>query len=372
LLLAAARVAAEPMPMQVMIPAAPELPAKAYYLEDFNSGRVLAESNADERLPPASLTKIVTAYVVFRELGSGNLKLTDMVTISPKAWHTEGSRMFVEVNKQVPVEDLIKGMIIQSGNDASVALAEHIAGDETIFAQLMNQHAERLGMKNSHFTNSMGLPDPGHYTSARDLAIVTRSIIREFPQYYKWHSLKEFYFNGIKQMNRNKLLWRDDTVDGVKTGHTEDAGFCLVASALRDGMRLISVVMGTKSDEARASSNQALLNYGFRFFETRPLYKGGEKLAESKVWKGAEPAVPVGLRDDLYVTIPRKQYDKLKATMDLDKEMAAPIGKGQVLGRVNIHLNDEVITQAPLVALQEVAVGGVFRRLLDNLRLMMQ
>ncbi|TAN49197.1 MAG: D-alanyl-D-alanine carboxypeptidase [Methylococcaceae bacterium] len=357
---------------QVMIPAAPDLPAKAYYLEDFHSGRVLAEFNADEHLPPASLTKIMTAYVVFRELGSGNLKLTDKVTISPKAWHTEGSRMFIEVNKQVPVEDLVKGMIIQSGNDASVALAEHIAGDDAIFAQMMNQHAERLGMKNSHFMNSMGLPDPEHYTSARDLAIVTRAIIREFPQYYKWHSQKEFFFNGIKQMNRNKLLWRDETVDGVKTGHTEDAGFCLVASALREGMRLISVVMGTKSDEARASSNQALLNYGFRFFETRPLYKGGEKLAESKVWKGAQSAVPVGLRADLFVTIPRKQYDKLKATMDMDKEIAAPVSKGQVLGRVNIYLNDEAVTQTPLVALQDVAEGGFFRRLMDNIRLKMQ
>ncbi|BBL71867.1 D-alanyl-D-alanine carboxypeptidase family protein [Methylogaea oryzae] len=361
--------------MQIMIPAAPELPAKAYYVEDFHSGRVLVESNADERLPPASLTKIMTAYVVFRELGNGNLKLTDLVTISQKAWHTEGSRMFIEVGKKVPVEDLIKGMIIQSGNDASVALAEHIAGDETIFAQMMNQQAERLGMKNSHFINSHGDVTPEvqaqHYTTARDMSIVTHAIIREYPQYYKWHSQKEFFFNGIKQMNRNKLLWRDETVDGVKTGHTEAAGFCLVASALRDGMRLISVVLGTKSDEARASSNQALLNYGFRFFETRPLYKAGEKLAEAKVWKGAESAAPMGLREDLYVTIPRKQYEKLKATMDMDKEIAAPIAKGQVLGRVNIYLNDEVITQAPLVALADVAAGGIFRRMMDNIRMIM-
>lgn len=355
-----------------MIPAPPELPAKAYYLEDFHSGRVLAETNADEHLPPASLTKIVAAYVVFRELGSGRLKLTTMVTISPKAWRTGGSRMFIEVHKQVPVEDLIKGMIIQSGNDASVALAEHIAGDESVFAQMMNQQATRLGMKNSHFTNSTGLPDPAHYTTARDLSLVTRAIIREFPQYYKWHSQKEFFFNGIKQLNRNKLLWRDETVDGVKTGHTDEAGFCLVASALRDGMRLISVVMGSKSDEVRTSANQALFNYGFRFFETRPLHKALEKLAESKVWKGSESSVPVGLRDDLFVTIPRKQYDRLKATMELNKEIAAPVTKGQVLGRANIYFDNEVITQAPLVALQDVGEGGVFRRLLDNLRLMMQ
>lgn len=355
---------------QILIPAPPDVASKAYYLEDFHSGRVLGEQNADERLPPASLTKIMAAYVVFRELGSGNLKLTDPITISEKAWHTEGSRMFVEVNKQVPVEDLLKGMIIQSGNDASVALAEHIAGDESTFAQMMNSHAERLGMKNTHFTNSMGLPDPEHYTTARDLAIVTEAIIREFPEYYKWHAMKEFYFNGIKQLNRNKLLWRDDTVDGVKTGHTDEAGFCLVASAKREGMRLISVVMGAKSDAGRASANQALLNYGFRFFETRELYKASEKLADVRVWKGAETNVPVGLADDLYVTIPRKHYDRLKATVDVDKQVGAPVEKGKALGRVNISLSDEVVTQVPLVALKDVGEGGLFRRLVDQVRMM--
>lgn len=361
---------------QIVIPAPPELPAKAYFLQDFNSGRVIAENHADERLSPASLTKIMTAYVVFRELGAGNLKLTDLVTISEKAWRTSGSKMFVEVNQQVPVEDLIKGMIIQSGNDAGVALAEHIAGDETTFAQLMNQHAERLGMKNSHFINSHGdvSPEeqPQHYTSAHDIAIVTRAIIREFPEYYKWHSQKEFIFHGIKQLNRNKLLWRDPTVDGVKTGHTDAAGFCLVASAVRDNMRLISSVLGTKSDEARASTNQALLNYGFRFFETRTLYKANAKLAETKVWKGAQSTVPVGLKEDLLVTAPRKQYDQLRATLDADKEMTAPVEKGKVMGKVNIYLNDEVIMQAPLVALEDVAQGGVFRRMIDSVRLLAQ
>lgn len=359
---------------QIIVPAAPELPAKAYFLQDFNSGRVLAEANADERLPPASLTKIMTAYVVFHELGAGNLKLTDQVTISEKAWRTKGSKMFIEVNQQVAVEDLIKGMIIQSGNDAGVALAEHIAGDEATFAQMMNNQAERLGMKNSHFINSHGdvvqEDQADHYTTARDMAIVTRAIIREFPEYYKWHAQKEFMFQGIKQLNRNKLLWRDPTVDGVKTGHTEAAGFCLVASALREGMRLISVVLGGKSDESRASANQALLNYGFRFFETRPLYKAGEKLAESKVWKGVQSVVPVGLKEDLLVTIPRKQYDKLKANLEVDKEMTAPIEKGRVMGRVNIYLDDEVITQMPLVALQQVEQGGFFRRMVDSVRLM--
>jgi D-alanyl-D-alanine carboxypeptidase (penicillin-binding protein 5/6) len=357
---------------QILIPAPPDVASKSYFLEDFHSGRVLGEMNADERLPPASLTKIMAAYVVFRELGSGNLKLTDPVTISEKAWHTEGSRMFVEVNKQVPVEDLLKGVIIQSGNDASVALAEHIAGDESTFAQLMNQHAGRLGMKNTHFTNSMGLPDPEHYTTARDLAIVTQAIIREFPQYYKWHAQKEFFFNGIKQLNRNKLLWRDETVDGVKTGHTDEAGFCLVASALRENMRLISVVMGAKSDAARASANQALLNYGFRFFETRQLYKANEKLAKVRVWKGTDSRVPVGLADDLYVSIPRKHYDRLKATVDVDKQVGAPVEKGKALGKVNITLNDEVVTQVPLVALKEVGEGGLFRRLIDQVRMMVE
>ena len=257
----------------VQIPAPPEVGAKAYILADHFSGRVLAESNADQRLEPASLTKIMTAYVVFRELAKGNLKLDTMVTVSEKAWRTEGSRMFAQVGAQISVENLLKGMIVQSGNDASVALAEHVAGDEAVFAQVMNQNAERLGMKNTHFKNSMGLPDPDHYTTARDLFILTSALISEFPEYYQWHAIKEFLFNGIKQTNRNRLLWQDSTVDGVKTGHTEGAGYCLVTSALRDGMRLIAVVMGTKSDKLRAQANQTLLNYGFRFYETRALYK---------------------------------------------------------------------------------------------------
>jgi D-alanyl-D-alanine carboxypeptidase (penicillin-binding protein 5/6) len=361
---------------QILIPAPPDVASKSYFLEDFHSGRVLGELNADERLSPASLTKIVAAYVVFRELASGNLKLSDQATISEKAWKTPGSKMFIEVGKQVPIEDLIKGMVIQSGNDASVALAEHIAGEESVFAQMMNQNAARLGMKNSHFVNSHGdvTPEerPQHYSTARDLAIATQAIIREFPEYYKWHAMKEFYFNGIKQLNRNKLLWRDESVDGVKTGHTEDAGFCLVASAKRDGMRLISVVMGAKSEAARASANQALLNYGFRFFETRQLYKANEKLAEVRVWRGERAHAPVGLAEDLHVTIPRKQYDGLKATVEVDKQVSAPVEKGKALGRVNITLNDEVVTQVPLVALKEVGEGGLIRRLVDQLRMLVE
>ena len=358
---------AEEMPI---IPAPPEIGAKAFILMDFASGRVLAEHNADERLEPASLTKIMTAYVVFRELVKGSLHLDDMVTISEKAWRTEGSRMFARVGVQIAVENLLKGMIVQSGNDASVALAEYVAGDESVFAQIMNQNAERLGMKNTHFKNSMGLPDPEHYASARDLATLTRAMIAEFPEYYKWHSIKEFEFNKIKQHNRNRLLWRDSTVDGVKTGHTQGAGYCLVTSALRDGMRLIAVVMGTKSDRERANANQALLNYGFRFFETRTLYKANEKIDEARVWKGAESKVPVGTASDFAVTFPRGQYKNLKAGMELATDAAAPIQQGDKLGTVKVSWNNETVAEGDLVALQPVAEGGFFRRLLDRVILM--
>jgi D-alanyl-D-alanine carboxypeptidase (penicillin-binding protein 5/6) len=355
---------------QFLIPAAPEVGAKAYVLIDFNSGRAIAEKEADQRLEPASLTKIMTAYVVFRELAKGNLKLEDMVTVSEKAWKTEGSRMFAEVGAKISVENLLKGMIVQSGNDASVALAEHVAGDESVFAQMMNQNAERLGMKNTHYKNSMGLPDPEHYTTARDLSILTRAMIEEFPEYYKWHAIKEFLFNGIKQTNRNKLLWRDPTVDGVKTGHTEGAGFCLVTSALRDGMRLISVVLGTKSDSERANANQALLNYGFRFFETRSLYKGNEKLAEARVWKGTDPMLELGLTRDFYVTFPRGQYQHLKASMEINNSITAPVQKGDKLGSIKVVLNDQAVGEGDLVALKEDPEGGIFRRAFDSLQLM--
>lgn len=354
-----------------VIPAPPEIGAKAVILIDFNSGRVLAEKNADQRLEPASLTKIMTAYVVFRELAKGtNLHLDDMVTVSEKAWRTEGSRMFAQVGAKIAVENLLKGMIVQSGNDASVALAEHVAGDESVFAQMMNQNAERLGMKNTHFKNSMGLPDPDHYASARDLALLTRAMISEFPEYYKWHAIKEFEFNNIKQVNRNRLLWEDPTVDGVKTGHTQGAGYCLVASAMRDGMRLIAVVMGTGSTRERANANQALLNYGYRFYETRPLYKANEKLAEAKIWKGAESKVPVGVVSDFAVTFPRGQYQNLKAGMELATDGTAPIKQGDKLGLVKVTWNNEIVAQQDLVALQPVAEGGIFRRLFDRVILM--
>ncbi|MEY2701091.1 MAG: hypothetical protein RIQ52_1846 [Pseudomonadota bacterium] len=353
----------------ILIPQPPELPVKAYILQDFYSGRILAESHADERLEPASLTKIMTAYVVFSELKKGRLKLGDMVTVSEKAWRTEGSRMFARVGAQISVEDLLKGMIVQSGNDASVALAEHVAGDESVFAQMMNQHAARLGMVNTHFKNSMGLPDPDHYATAHDLALLTRALIDEFPEYYPWHAIKEFLFNGIKQTNRNKLLWRDASVDGVKTGHTDGAGYCLVASALRDNDRLISVVLGARTDNDRASANQSLLNYGFRFFETRQIYPGREKLADVRIWKGAPSVIGVGPARAVFVTYPRGKYSELAAGVDVNETANAPVAEGDKLGTVRVMHKDELVTQQDLVALQPAVEGGIFRRMWDQLLL---
>ncbi len=356
---------------RILIPASPSVAAKSFILLDFNSGKVLAEKNADIKLAPASLTKIMTVYVIFRELKSGHLTLDEKVTISKKAWQTPGSRMFVEVNKKVAVEDLLQGVIIQSGNDASVALAEHVAGDEVTFAALMNQHAERLGMLDTSFQNSMGLPSKSHFTTARDLSKLTRAVIKEFPEYYKWDSQKEFTFNKITQPNRNKLLWRDKSVDGVKTGYTEEAGYCMVASAKREEMRLISVVMGTSSANARANESQTLLNYGFRFFQTHKLYKGNEAVSEVKVWKGDGKKLPVGLTDDLYVTIPRKHYDDLKAELNIDKKIVAPVKKGDSLGIVNVSLAGDVIANRPLVALDNVEKGGLLDRLYDEAMLLL-
>ncbi len=351
---------------KILIPAAPSIAAKSYLLIDFNSNKVLVEHEADKRLAPASLTKIMTVYVIFRELSSGHLSLDEKVTISKKAWKTPGSRMFVEVNKQVRIEDLLKGVIIQSGNDASVALAEHVAGDEATFAAMMNQQAKQLGMNNTHFVNSMGLPDDNHYTTARDLAKLTRAVIGEFPEYYRWDSQKEFTFNNITQSNRNKLLWRDESVDGVKTGYTEDAGYCMVASAKRDGMRLISVVLGTASANARANESQNLLNYGFRFFETHRLYQANETLAEPRIWKGSSKLLSVGLTRDLYATIPRRHYKDLKAELKIDSHIVAPVELNEQLGSVYVSLRGELIANQPLVALKAVNQGGVIKRIYDS------
>ena len=357
---------------EIATPPAPTIAASAYILQDFHTGKVLAENNADAKLAPASLTKIMTVYVVFRELSNGHLHLGDMATISEKAWKTSGSRMFIDLGNQVKIEDLLQGVIIQSGNDASVALAEHVAGDEATFADMMNQHAARLGMTNSHFKNSDGLPVEDHYTSARDLAILTTALIKEFPDYYRWFSQKEFTFNKITQHNRNQLLSRDESVDGVKTGFTDDAGYCLVASALREDMRLISVVMGAKSANARANENQTLLNYGFRFFESHRLYEGKKPLNEARIWKGASKTIPLGLGEDLYATIPRRQYPDLKAVINVDKKITAPVKEGAKLGSVKVTLKDELIIDKDLVALQTVEQGNIFQRLADSAMLMME
>ncbi|HFD79541.1 MAG TPA: D-alanyl-D-alanine carboxypeptidase [Gammaproteobacteria bacterium] len=348
------------------VPKAPAIGAKAYLLEDFHSGQTLAEKNADQRMEPASITKLMSAYVIFHEIRDGNLALGDKIRISKKAWRTPGSRMFVEVNSEVSVADLIKGMIIQSGNDATVALAEHIAGSEDSFANLMNHYAKELGLGNSHFTNSTGLPDKDHYTTARDIARVARALIREFPEYYQWYSQRKFTYNKITQYNRNKLLWRDESVDGLKTGHTDSAGYCLVTSAERDGMRLISVVLGTRSEEARADASQALLNYGFRFFETHKLYDGNSKLTSARVWKGASENVDLGLAETLYVTIPRGEYKNLDASMKVQERIIAPVAKGQTLGHVLIQLDGKAVAEKDLVALQAVGEGSFWQRIVDE------
>lgn len=354
------------------VPAPPTIAASSWLLIDYDSGRVLAEHNADQRLEPASLTKIMTAYVVMREIREGNVGLEDQVLVSKKAWKTPGSRMFIEVGKKVPVKDLLHGMIIQSGNDASVALAEHIAGSEQAFAALMNEEARRLGMYDTHFANSTGLPDEAHYTTARDIAKVAAATIREFPEFYPWYSVKEFTYNKIRQHNRNKLLWRDKSVDGLKTGHTQAAGYCLVASAKRDGMRLISVVLGTGSENARAKESQALLNYGFRFFETHRLYGAGEALTRVRIWKGTREKLALGLEKDLYVTIPKRQYKNLEAAMNIEPRLMAPVDKGEKVGTVNITLNGETVASVPLVALEAVGRGSLFQRARDSVLLWLE
>ena len=351
------------------IPSPPQLAAKSYMLMDAASGKVLIESNSDERLPPASLTKLMTAYIATLEIQKGQISDSDMVTVSEKAWRTGGSRMFIQVNTQVSVDDLLHGIIIQSGNDASVAMAEHIAGSEEAFADMMNTTAQRLGMSNTHFMNATGLPDPEHYSSAHDMAKLARAIIYQDPAHYAIYAQKEFFWNNIKQPNRNLLLWRDKTVDGLKTGHTEEAGYCLVASAVRDGMRLISVVFGTDSEQARAAETQKLLTYGFRFFETRTFYQKGVELAQQQVWKGQQSQVKAGLAEDLTLTLPRGQLDKLQASMSFSDTLIAPISQGQVVGKVEVKLGEEVLHRADLVALEAVEEGGLFRRVWDSIRL---
>ncbi|TDJ26504.1 MAG: D-alanyl-D-alanine carboxypeptidase [Gammaproteobacteria bacterium] len=348
---------------QNIIPEPPAIDATGYLLIDADTERVLAGQEMDATLPPASLTKIMTSFVAAAELAAGRISITDDVPISVAAWRTPGSRMFVREGTTVTLGELLKGIVVQSGNDASVAVAEYIAGTETAFAEMMNQQAQALGMYASHFQNATGLPDEGHYTSVRDLATLTRALIRRYPEHYASYAERSFTFNDIEQPNRNRLLWRDRTVDGVKTGYTKEAGYCLVASALRDGMRLITVVMGTTSDEARMRETQKLLKYGFRYFQTQKLYDANVMLKQSEVWYGAVDTVKLGVTDLVYVTIPRGRYDDLKAETDIARVIEAPLEPGQELGALRVTLDDEVVFEAPLVALEAVAAAGFFKRL---------
>ncbi len=352
-----------------LIPAPPQVAATAYLVMDADTGEILLAKDADQRFAPASLTKMMTSYIVEYEMSRGNITEEDQVPISEHAWRTEGSRMFVREGTQVKLGDLLRGVVIQSGNDASVALAEYIAGGERAFADLMNQHAQRLGLNNTQFRNATGLPDPEHYSSPHDLALIGRALIKDFPDRYSIYSEKYFTYNGIKQPNRNRLLWRDDSVDGIKTGHTQEAGYCLVASAKREDMRLITVVLGTASDEARSQESQKLLSYAFRFYRTHKLYQAGQVLNQARVWGGSVNQVRLGLADDLAITIPRGQDGGLEATLDMATAIKAPLTRGQELGQVLVSLNGEQIKAVPLVALDDVPEGGLFKRIWDQILL---
>jgi len=353
-----------------LVPAPPKIGAKAYLLMDHHSGRMLAQHKIDKRIEPASMTKLMTTYVVLYEIKSGAIKLDDKVRISEKAWRMKGSRMFVNVNSRVPVKELMMGMIVQSGNDATVALAEHTAGSEDAFVTLMNKHAVNLGMDNTRFTNSTGWPHRQHYSTVRDLSILAQAIIRDFPKYYPWYSVKEYTYNKITQKNRNKLLWRDERVDGLKTGHTEAAGYCLITSAKQKNMRLISIVTGSTSENGRTRASQKLINYGFRFFETYRFHGASEPLTEIRIWKGVEDTLRLGLTQPLFITTPRGMREKVRTTIDVDENIMAPAIKGQKYGKVVIKLGDATIDSRPLVAMQGVAPGGLWTRMVDNIILL--
>jgi D-alanyl-D-alanine carboxypeptidase (penicillin-binding protein 5/6) len=352
-----------------IIPAPPQIAAEGYLLIDALTGKQLVSYNSEQRLPPASLTKVMTSYVAARELARGTVSLDDMVNVSVKAWRMEGSRMFIKEGTRVRFEDILRGIIIQSGNDASVALAEHVAGGEDAFADMMNQYAAQLGMKDTHFVNATGLPDENHYTTASDLSLLTVALIRDFPSHYAMYAEKFYTYGDIRQANRNRLLFRDSTVDGVKTGHTEAAGYCLVASAVRGNMRLISVVMGTKSEEARARESQKLLSYGFRYFDTAPLYQADEMLKQVRVWGGKHGSVKLGLSEGVIVTIPRGSRDEIKAEIDVQAEVHAPLAQGDQLGILKITLADGEELQVPIRALNGVQEAGLFAGLWDSILL---
>lgn len=354
------------------VPSPPPLAAKAYVLADYNSGQVLVAQNPQQRIEPASLTKLMTAYVTFNALKQKTLRPDQIVPVSARAWKSEGSRMFIEPNRPVSVEELLKGMIVQSGNDACIALAEAVAGSEEVFAQMMNREAQRLGMKNTNFVNSTGLPHPQHYTTGHDLSLLAMAIVRDFPEYYPLYSLKEYRYNNITQSNRNRLLWADPTVDGMKTGYTENAGYCLITSARRGPRRLISVVLGTNSESGRATESQKLLNYGFQFYDTVRLYEKNHPVSTVKVWKGGANQVKAGFPYDMYLSIPKGVADKLKATVETQQPLLAPIAAGQKIGVLRVELEGKPYGEFPVVALEEVGIAGIFGRGWDSLRLLLK
>ena len=366
-LLLGGHAAAQSQPLPVPDP--PQLGAKGYMLMDFHSGRVLVSEQSDVRRDPASITKVMTAFVVFNELRSGDLAMDEQILVSEKAWRATGSRMFIEVGNRIAVEDLVRGMIIQSGNDASIALAEHIAGSEANFAALMNQYAARLGMTNTHYINATGLPGDDHYSSAADTATLVRALISQFPEYYRLYSERKFTWNNITQRNRNRMLWQDESVDGVKTGYTQAAQYCLATSAKRDGMRLISVVMGAETPENRVEQSKSLLNYGYRFFETHRLYGADETVDTPRLWKGTADTLPVGVSDDIYITLPADTYDRLDAQITLNDPLEAPVAKGDSVGRLTVSLDGEVVREQPVIALEAVPEAGFVGRTIDSVRL---
>lgn len=358
---------------QAAIPDPPALQAASWALLDFQSGELLAQSNSDSRVEPASITKVLTTYIVFDEIKKGRIKLDDMAFISEKAWKqgidSSESRMFLDVGSRVRVEDLLHGVITQSGNDASVALAEHVAGGEGAFADLMNQYAAKIGMKNSHFMNAPGMPDPEHYTTAHDVTLLGQALIRDFPDYYKWFSLPDFTYNGIKQGNRNILLTMDRSVDGIKTGHTAAAGYCLLSSATRDGRRLVAAVMGTESQKYRAEASLELLNWGFRFFESVKLLGADQPSGDVRVWKGLVDEVSVGTLEPIYLSLPRGSAEKVEAKPQVDGTLIAPLSQGQRIGTVNISVDGKLVKSEPLVVLRAVEAGSWWKRLIDTIRL---
>jgi len=353
----------------VIIPKPPVLNATAYVLMDAVSGEILVQKNADKQLPPASMTKMMTSYLATHELALGNLGEQDQVPVSVKAWKMGGSKMFIREGRNVALIDLIKGIIIQSGNDASIAVSEYVAGSEDAFVDLMNKHAQRMGMLNTQFQNATGWPAKGHFSSAHDMAVLAQAIVNDHPEYYSLYKEKYFEFNKIRQPNRNKLLWRDPSVDGLKTGHTEEAGFCLTASAQRNGMRLIAVVMGTRSENARATETQKLLTYGFRYFETHRLYQAGESIKTLPVWYGEEIQFDVGIEDDLFITVARGAKEQLQLETLTNEFIEAPLSIGESQGSLTIRLNDKVIAERQLVVLNNVTEAGFFSRLWDGIKL---